>query len=342
MTKKYFNTKRIVMLAMLAAMGFALSLLETPPIFQPYWRLDFSNLATMLGGYLFGPVSAIIIEGVKQLLAFAVRPTFGGSGELANFLMTSAFVLFPSILYKFRKGRVSVVIGMFVGCVMQIGAALLCNRFIIFPIAFDSWETAVTTFNAVWPLMIAFNAIKTVSVSILTFLLYKRLSKAMKWVFGEQKTLAKRAGAVYNNTMQKKTVTEGADETVALAERLAATFKGGETVLLTGDLGAGKTVFAKGVARALGVQTDVKSPTFTLCCEYEGDKLRLVHIDAYRLKDGAEAEACGLNEKFGDKGTVCLIEWPSQIASVLPAKAIKVNIERLSDNEREITIDADF
>lgn len=340
MTKKYFTSKLIVSLAMLAAIGYGLSWLEFA-IFPAadFLKLDFSNVATMLGGYIFGPVGALIIEGVKQLLNFATKTTTGGVGEIANFIMTTSFVIVPSVLYRFRKGKGWVISGMAIGSVLQIGAALLCNRYITFPLYMN--DGAASAFEMLWGFIVAFNAIKTVSVSILTFLLYKRLSKAMKWVFGEQKTLAKKAGAVYNNTMQNKTISGSADETARLAAKLAATFKGGETVLLTGDLGAGKTVFAKGVAQALGVKTDVKSPTFTLCCEYDGDKLHLVHIDAYRLSSGAEAEACGLNEKFGDKNTVCLIEWPSQIASVLPAQTVKVNIERLSDVEREITINAE-
>lgn len=338
-TGNFVSTRTIVMIAMLAAIGYGLSWLEFavfPAV--PFLKLDFSNLATLLGGYLFGPISAMVIEAVKQLLNFVTKSSSGGVGEIANFLMTAAFVLVPSILYRFKKGLHWVVFGMSVGCVLQIAAALLCNRFITFPLFMP--DSAVETFNGVWPFIIAFNAIKSVSVSILSLLLYKRLSMAMKWAFGERKSLAKKSAAVYNGTMQNMTITESADETAALAEKFASGLVGGEVILLSGDLGAGKTVFAKGVAKALGVTGEVKSPTFTLCCEYDG-RLRLVHIDAYRLKNGAEAEACGLNEKFGDKTAVCLIEWPSQIASVLPQNTIKINIDRVSDNQRKITINAD-
>lgn len=356
MKTKFFTTQRIVTLAMFAAIGFGLSWLDFS-IFPavPFLELDFSNIATLLGGYILGPISALIIEGVKQLLHFVINSSTGGVGEIANFLMTSAFVLVPSVLYKFKKGKRYVVLGMGIGTVLQILVALLCNRFITYPIYAVIFQeflqslfpmltggvTAANLFGATWGFLIAFNGIKAVSVSILTFLLYKRLSLAMKWMFGERKTLAKKVRGVYNNSMENTSVTNGAEETVALAEKLAQTFTGGEVVLLSGDLGAGKTVFAKGVAKALGVRSDVKSPTFTLCCEYDGDKLRLIHIDAYRLKNGEEAEACGLNEKFGDKSAVCLIEWPSQIESVLPDNVLRVNIERLGDNERKITINAD-
>ena len=328
------------MLAMLAAIGYGLSWLEFA-IFPAagFLKLDFSNVATLLGGYMFGPAGVVVIEGVKQLLNLATKTTTAGVGELANFIMTMSFALVPSILYRFRKGKLWVAAGMLIGAVLQVASGLLCNLYITFPLYMG--DGAQAAFESLWGFIVAFNVIKAASVGIITFLLYKRLSLAMKWVFGDRKTLAKKAVAVYNITMQNKTVTSGAEETVALAANFASTFSGGEVILLTGDLGAGKTVFAKGVAKALGVKSDVKSPTFTLCCEYDGDKLRLIHIDAYRLKNGEEAEACGLDEKFGDKNAVCLIEWPSQIETVLPKNAIRVNIDRLSDNEREITINAD-
>lgn len=350
--KEFFCTKNIVTMAMLAAVSYGLSWLEIPifamvPVVGQILRLDFSNLATMLGGYLTGPVGAVLIECVKQLLCFITKPTFGGVGELANLLMGIAFALPPAVLYRYKKGIGWVIIGMGIGCVCQICVALLCNRFITFPLVGEflvslGYADVGAAFADLWPWFLAFNVIKSASVSILTFLLYKRLSVALKRIFAPRKkanSLAKKDGAVYNIGMDK-TVTKSAEETERFAERLASGFKGGEVVLLSGDLGAGKTVFAKGVAKALGVKGDVKSPTFTLCCEYSGDRLELVHIDAYRLHDGAEAEACGINEKFGRPDTVTLIEWPSQIESVLPRGCIRVDIARLGDNEREITVNA--
>lgn len=328
---------------MLTAVGYGLSWLEFP-IFPmaAFLKLDFSNIATMLGGYLFGAPGAIVIEAVKQLLIWPTKSSTGGVGEIANFIMTVAFVLVPSILYKFKKGIPWVGIGMGIGCVCQVVAALLCNRFITFPLfAKYLGMTAGEAFAGLWPFVLAFNAIKAVSVSILTFLLYKRMSKALKWMSIQhikRKTLAKNGGTVYNIGMHKIVETTSAEETENFAAELASGFIGGETVLLYGDLGAGKTVFAKGVAKALGVESDVKSPTFTLCCQYSGEKLTLVHIDAYRLGNGAEAEACGLNERWGDKSVVTLIEWPSQVESILPADCIKIEITRTGDNTRKIEI----
>ncbi len=137
---------------------------------------------------------------------------------------------------------------------------------------------------------------------------------------------------------EKSILTRSALETEKFAEKLASGFRGGEIVLLSGNLGAGKTVFARGVARALGISREIKSPTFTLSCEYEGEKLRLKHIDAYRLKSGEEAEACGLTEDMGAADTVTVIEWPGQIAGVLPRDCVRIEIERVGDSERMIRI----
>lgn len=344
MKNRYFTAQRITTFAMLAALGYVISLFSFAlfPSSPAYFlKLDFSNVATMLAGYMLGPVSALLVEAIKQALCCITSFTFG-VGELANFLITSAFVLVPSILYRYKKGIPSVLIGMSAGVVLQIAAALLFNRILTYPIyCFVLKEVlppAGELFRLTFGFLIAFNAIKAVSVCIITLPIYKRLSKAMKWLFRDRKSVAKSNKKVYNVSMDK-IVTKSAEETEKLAEDIARKFKGGETVLLVGDLGAGKTVFAKGVAKALGVREDVKSPTFTLSCEYNGDKLRLLHIDAYRLKNGEEAEACGLNERFGNPDTVTLIEWPYQIESVLPRKYIKAEIKRLGDNEREITFD---
>lgn len=136
----------------------------------------------------------------------------------------------------------------------------------------------------------------------------------------------------------KKFVSHSENETINFATTLAAGFTGGECVLLSGDLGAGKTVFAKGIARGLGISDHIKSPTFTLCCEYQGEKLMLWHFDAYRLSSGREGEAAGLNEHFGDRRGVCVIEWPEQIKSILPDKAIRISITTTGDTTKEILI----
>ena len=137
--------------------------------------------------------------------------------------------------------------------------------------------------------------------------------------------------------MEKKSfITNSFEQTKQVAYDLAKTFVGGEVVLLDGDLGAGKTVFAKGVAQALGVCQEVTSPTFAIHNSYNGS-LVLNHFDFYRL-DESEAEMLGLDEFFGDKNGVCLVEWWSNIVGLLPKNCIKVCIEKIDENTRKIDI----
>lgn len=118
-------------------------------------------------------------------------------------------------------------------------------------------------------------------------------------------------------------------QTGELAERIGQHLRGGEVIALLGDLGAGKTVFAKGLARGLGVEGTVTSPTFTLIREYQG-RLPLYHIDAYRLSSAEEAENCGLGEYFNQEGIV-VVEWPQKIWELIPPNALFVTITHLPD-----------
>lgn len=115
---------------------------------------------------------------------------------------------------------------------------------------------------------------------------------------------------------------QGAEETISLGERFAAYLLPGTVVALSGELGAGKTVFAKGVATGLGVREHVTSPTFTIVQEYRG-RLPFYHMDAYRLEDESEAEEIGFEEYFASDG-VTLVEWPERIESILPPDVIRV------------------
>lgn len=120
--------------------------------------------------------------------------------------------------------------------------------------------------------------------------------------------------------------------TIEYAKQYAKTLKRGDVVLLSGDLGAGKTVFAKGVAQGLGIEDEILSPTYAYMNDYSG---RLYHYDCYRLSCGAQAEALGLTDYFYGDG-VCLIEWAENIKDVLPANCKKVSIKRISEHNREI------
>ena len=118
-----------------------------------------------------------------------------------------------------------------------------------------------------------------------------------------------------------------AAETAAIGERIGREAKAGEVYALSGDLGAGKTVFAQGVARGLGISDYVNSPTFTLLQVYEGGRLPLYHFDVYRIEDPEEMREVGLDEYLYGDG-LCLIEWAGMIEELLPPDCIRISIER--------------
>jgi tRNA threonylcarbamoyladenosine biosynthesis protein TsaE len=133
---------------------------------------------------------------------------------------------------------------------------------------------------------------------------------------------------------------ESADETFALGQRVGAQLVGGEILLLDGPLGAGKTVFVKGLADALGIdREEVTSPSFTLVNPYAG-RLRLYHLDLYRLDEGASAaNAVDLQELLTDEDAVIVIEWAERLGSYrLSASAWHIRISGDGDSARKISV----
>ena len=136
---------------------------------------------------------------------------------------------------------------------------------------------------------------------------------------------------------QTETVeTNSLEETFELGRRLAADLRPGDVMALSGELGAGKTVLVKAIARALGCQQVVTSPTFTIIHEYPTNP-PLVHIDLYRLDSEQQAIDIGIEEYLGEHA-ICLIEWAERIERLLPARAIRTQIEVVSQTTRRFTI----
>lgn len=134
-----------------------------------------------------------------------------------------------------------------------------------------------------------------------------------------------------------RTLTSRAPEaTFALGERLAAVARPGDLLCLWGDLGAGKTIFAKGFARGIGVEGTVSSPSFILMAEYPA-RLRLFHLDLYRLSNATEAVLGGLLDERQAEG-VTLVEWPDRLGPTLPAERLDVQIEGTGDEPRSIRL----
>jgi tRNA threonylcarbamoyladenosine biosynthesis protein TsaE len=129
-------------------------------------------------------------------------------------------------------------------------------------------------------------------------------------------------------------------ETESLGERFGRAARRGLVIALTGDLGAGKTQFVKGLARGLGVGARVQSPTFALVNEYGGGRLKLFHLDLYRLDTRAQVLSAGLEEYWAPDG-VCVVEWAERLADcglqIADWKTVKIEI--VTELERKIVYD---
>lgn len=129
--------------------------------------------------------------------------------------------------------------------------------------------------------------------------------------------------------------TKSPKETFKLAKNIASKLVGGEIIILEGELGAGKTTFTKGIAKALGIDEEVTSPTFVLMKEYEG-RLKLYHFDLYRIENQDELEELGFSDYMYDKNGVCIIEWNK--FKDFPVAPLYVKIDRIDDNSRSFNI----
>ncbi len=133
------------------------------------------------------------------------------------------------------------------------------------------------------------------------------------------------------------TITQTEEETEALGRRLAETLPDGAVVALYGDLGAGKTAFVRGMARGLGLDCRVSSPTFTIVNEYLGQR-ELIHFDMYRLSGAEELFDIGW-EDYLNRGAVCAVEWSENVQDAFFGDEITVRIRKLDNTTREITIE---
>ncbi|ASS76615.1 tRNA (adenosine(37)-N6)-threonylcarbamoyltransferase complex ATPase subunit type 1 TsaE [Tumebacillus algifaecis] len=128
------------------------------------------------------------------------------------------------------------------------------------------------------------------------------------------------------------------EETQAVARALGAIVQPGDLLCLSGDLGAGKTTFTQGLARGLGVEEPVSSPTFTIIKEYDEGRIPLYHMDIYRLGESAAEEELGFDDYFYGEG-VSVVEWAEWLQEVLPADRVQV-VHNLTPTHREITFAA--
>ncbi len=185
--KKRFSAKRLAFMGVFVALSYVVSFLEIPmPLFgASFLKLDFGNVFIVLIAFLLGPTEGVLVCFLKEALR-CIGSSSMCAGELANFLITSSYLLLPSILYTYRRTFRTVVLSLSASSLLATGVALLANRFIVFPTyayLFDGDIFGLTVseaFAAFWGAVALFNVIKTVSVGFCTLLLYKRLSNFIK------------------------------------------------------------------------------------------------------------------------------------------------------------------
>ena len=121
------------------------------------------------------------------------------------------------------------------------------------------------------------------------------------------------------------------NETRKFSKNLASILKKGDVIVLSGELGAGKTKFVEGILEYFNLQDEISSPTFTIVNEYQNDEINIYHFDLYRLSDIYEFENIG-GEEYFNKG-ICIFEWGELIEDILPNDYIKINFERIGNEE---------
>ncbi|MBR4261156.1 MAG: tRNA (adenosine(37)-N6)-threonylcarbamoyltransferase complex ATPase subunit type 1 TsaE [Clostridia bacterium] len=134
-----------------------------------------------------------------------------------------------------------------------------------------------------------------------------------------------------------KFVSKSENDTIEFANSLASLLKNGDIIVLSGDLGSGKTKFTQGILKHFGLENEISSPTFTIVNEYHKDEINIYHFDVYRLSDSDEFYAIGGDEYLNNG--ICIIEWGEIIEDVLPNDYIKINFTKDAENENYRTLE---
>ena len=195
----YFSTRNISLMAILSAISYIMYMFlkfPLPFIFPGFLDMQFSDLPALLGGFAIGPVAGAVIIVVKCLLKMPFTST-ACVGELADIIVGLSFVLPATIFYKYNRSKKGAILALFLGTAIAIGVSLLANRFILIPFFADKYGmdavvgmmlalypqiTPETVYDYYIPLAaLPFNSIRCVMCSVITYFVYKPVSKAMRW-----------------------------------------------------------------------------------------------------------------------------------------------------------------
>ena len=329
--KKGIPTRKLCGMAVLTALAVVLAC----TIHVPYFGAGFleyspSDVPVLIASFMYGPVWGLVITAIVSLIqGLTVSAGSGWIGIAMNFLSTGIFVLSAGLIYKFKHDIKGATIGLVVGFVCGVVTMILWN-ILITPLYMKvPRETVLAMIPTVF---LPFNVLKYAGNAAMTFSLYKATGKFFKFAFGKvpDKTVDDE-----ETPLEGRHVSKSIEDTNNLAKRLADTLEGGEIILLSGDLGAGKTTFTKGLAAALGVQDEVTSPTFTIMNVYEDGKFKLNHLDMYRIEREEDLYEIGVEEAMTED-TITVIEWNK--LTLKDKKIIKIDIVT-SKNKRIFTID---
>lgn len=318
------NTRMLTGMAMLSALSIvSLAIgIQFPFPFTPSFMLyDVADVFIFLATFMYGPFQGLTVTVIVSAIQAFLMGGSSWAGFVMHVLATGSFCIVSGFIYKKKHDFLGAVIALLAGCLTWM-VVIIPTNLLTHPL-FNG--TPVDAVIAMIPAILLFNVIKSVGNSLITLLIYKRVHTFFRFL-----------GVSDKERIKEKTlefVTHSADETGKIGENLAKKLKKGSTILLNGDLGAGKTVFTSGVAKGLGIAGDVLSPTFNILKEY--DEGRFCHFDMYRIEDEEELKNLGFEEYFG-KDRICVVEW-NKIDPIYGV-VYSVNIERINDTDRKITI----
>lgn len=295
-----FTTRMLTGMAMLSALSIISLFIIQFPIFSavPFMKYDVADIFIFLGTFMYGPISGLIMTAVVSLIQGFCMGGDGIVGAFMHFLATGTFALVAGYIYKRNKTIKGALKALIIGFCVWVVVMVLADLLII-PLF-----TPAITISAVvglLPILIAFNVIKAGVNSILTFLVYKQVHRFFRFI-----GVAEKKEELFDLELGKIYTSKSPKDTLRIAKSFAKQLSFGDTVLLNGDLGAGKTVFARGIAQYFGVKEDVLSPTFNILKEYLDGKI--CHFDMYRIEDEEELENLGFEEYFS-RDRLCIVEW---------------------------------